>query len=144
MVRSILIAGAVTSFVAGTSGLLLAALGTVALERLLPPLAIDTDALRGAIVALAAGVLLVGLLHLGILAGLRAGRRVAWTAGVLLAAVVATTFVALAAASGTSAIADPDRAGAYLAGLAGASIGAAAYGLVAAGLLRELRSGSII
>jgi hypothetical protein len=57
---------------------------------------------------------------------------------------VATTFVALAAASGTSAIADPDRAGAYLAGVVGAAIGAVAYGLVAAGLIREIHSGSVI
>ena len=144
MARTILIAGAVASLVSGIGGVVFAALGAVALERVLPPLAIDTDALRGAIVALAAAMLLVSLLHAAIIVGLRFGWRLAWTAGVLLAVVLATMFVALAAASGTSAIADPDRAVAYLAGVIGAVVGALAYGFVAARLLGEMRSGFVI
>jgi len=124
---------------AGTAGLVLAALGTEALERLLPPLAIDTDALRAAIVAVAVALLLVGAVHLVIVAGLRRGRRLAWTVGILMAALLCATCIALAAASATSAAADPGRALSYLAGAVGAALGAVAYGVIAARLVGQRR-----
>ena len=127
---------------AGTAGLVLAALGTEALERLLPPLAIDTDALRAAIVAVAVALLLVGAVHLVIVAGLRRGRRLAWTVGILMAALLCATCIALAAASATSAAADPGRALSYLAGAVGAALGAVAYGVIAARLVGQRRAES--
>jgi hypothetical protein len=140
--RTLLLATAMTWLIAGTGGLVLAVVGTEALEAALPPLVIDTDALRAAIVAVAVGLLAVGLLHLVILAGLRARRRLAWTAGVLFAALLCATLVALAAASATSAVADPGRALAYLLGAVGATVGAVAYGAVTARLISERRAES--
>jgi hypothetical protein len=140
--RALLLATGATWVLGGTAGLALAALGTEALERMLPPLAIDTDALRAAIVAVAIALLLVGVLHVLIVAGLRRGRRLAWTSGILMAALLCATLVALAAASATSAAADPGRALSYLAGAVGASLGAAAYGVIAARLVGQRRAES--
>lgn len=137
MARALILVTAATWLLAGLAGLVLAALGTERLERALPPLVIDTDALRAAIVAVAVGLLVVGAIHLSILVGLRTGRRLAWTAGILLAALMMMTLLALAAASATSAVADPERAVAYLAGAAGAVLGAVAYGFVTARLVAE-------
>jgi hypothetical protein len=142
MARSLLLATGVIWLIAGAGGLLLAALGTEAVERALPPLVIDTDALRGAIVAVGVALLAVGGVHLAILAGLRTRRRLAWTAGILMAALLCATLLALAATSATSAVADPSRAPAYLVGAVGAAAGALAYGLVTARLVAERRAGS--
>lgn len=140
MARTLLLATGVAWLVAGVGGLVLAIVGTEALERTLPPLVIDTDALRAAIVSVAVALLVVGAVHLAILVGLRARRRLAWTAGILMAAFLCTTLVALAAASATSAAADPGRVAAYLAAAAGAAVGAAAYGFVTARLVAERRA----
>lgn len=142
MARTLLLATGVAWLVAGVGGVVLAVAGTEALERALPPLVIDTDALRAAIVSVAIGLLAVGAVHLAILAGLRAHRRLAWTAGILMAALLCVTLIALAAASATSAVADPGRVAAYLAGAAGAAVGAAAYGFVTARLVAERRAES--
>lgn len=143
MVRPILLAAGTAWVLAGFVGLALAAFATEEIERLLPPLAIDTDALRGTIITVAVALLTVGLGHVAVLLGLRARRRLAWTAGILMCGLLAATMVALAAASATSAVADPGRAIGYLVGTAGAALGAGAYALVGAGLVSELRSGSV-
>jgi hypothetical protein len=142
--RSILVGTASAWLLAGVAGLGLAAFGVEALERILPPLAIDTDALRAAIVSFAIGLVLVGAVHVAILLGLRARRRLAWTAGILMSGVLAATCVALAAAAATSAVADPSRMAQYLAGALGAGVGGLAYGVVAAHLVGELRRRSVI
>jgi hypothetical protein len=141
--RSILVGTASAWLLAGVAGFGLAAFGVEALERILPPLAIDTDALRAAIVSFAIGLALVGVVHVAILLGLRARRRLAWTAGILMAGVLAATCVALAAAAATSAVADPSRAAQYVAGALGAGVGGLAYGVVAALLVAELKAGSV-
>jgi hypothetical protein len=141
--RALLLATGVAWLVAGLAGLAFAALGTEMLERALPPLVIDTDALRGAIVAVAVGLAVVGAAHLAVVAALRAGHRVAWTVGILMTALLCATLVAVAAAAATSAVADPSRALAYLAGTAGSAAGAVAYGLVAARLVAERRAESV-
>lgn len=143
MSRSLLLALGLAWLAAGIGGLVLALLGTERLEAILPPLVIDTDALRGTIVAVSVGVLLVGAWHLALLAGLRAHRSLAWTVGILGCALMAATFVALSATAATSAAADPDRAGAFLVGAAGAGAGAVAYAMLAARLIGERRSGSL-
>jgi hypothetical protein len=142
--RAILLAATIAWGVAALLTLALAALGAERLERALPPLSIDTDALRGALVAVAAAMALTAGAHLFVGVGLRAGRRRAWSAGILLAAVLATMFVALAAAAFTSAIATPASALPLVGAGIGASIGAVAYGVVTAGLVGELRSGSAV
>jgi hypothetical protein len=140
--RSLLLATGAAWLVAGLAGLALAAVGTEALQRTLPPLVIDTDALRAAIVAVAVGLVIVGAAHLTVLAGLRARRRLAWTAGILMGALLCATLVALAVASATSAAVDPARAPGYLIGAVGALGGAVAYGVVTVRLVAERRAES--
>jgi hypothetical protein len=127
---------------AGAASLGVAAFGTPQLEAALPPLVIDTDALRGAIIALGGGLLAVGLVHVVVLIGLGARRRWGSTSAILLAALLSATLIALAAASGTSAAATPDYAAAFLVGVAVASVAAIGYALVVVRLVRARRSGS--
>jgi hypothetical protein len=140
--RAILIAATVAWGVAAALMLGLALLGAERLQGLLPPLSIDTDALRGAVVAMGVAMALAAVAHGVVVVGLRADRRWAWSAGILLAAVLAATFVTLAAASFTSAMATPTSASLLVPAGLGASIGATAYGVVAARLVGELRAGS--
>ena len=144
MARAILLAATIAWGVAALLMLVLAAVGADRLEGALPPLSIDTDALRGALVAVGTAMALTAGAHMFVAVGLRTGRRRAWSAGILLAAVLAATFVALAAAAFTSAIATPASAPALAGAGIGAVIGAVAYGVVTAGLVGELRSGSAV
>jgi heme/copper-type cytochrome/quinol oxidase subunit 3 len=123
--------------------LALAVFATDAVADSLPPLAIDTDALRGAITACAGALLLGGFMHLGVIAGLRASRPRAVTAGILLSTVLAALFLALAAAAFTSAAAEPMHWLPWLASGAGATVVTGAYAVSAAGLVTDLRAGSV-
>lgn len=144
MARAILLAGAIAWSLAFGIGLGVAVIGADALVAMLPPLAIDTDAVRGAATAVA-GVLAVGALaHVLVLTGMRGRRRRrAWSAAILLCALLVAVFLALAAAAFTSAATNPDSAGPLvIAGLA-AVLMAVAYGLATARLVSALRSGSV-
>ena len=141
MARGILLVGALLWLVAGTGCLAVAAFAASQLESLLPPLVIDTDALRGAIVALGAGLLAVGLAHVVVLIGLRARRQWGSTSAILLAAVLATTLFAIAAAAATSAAATPEYAAMFLVGVVGAVVAAIGYALVVVGLVGPRRAG---
>ena len=140
MARAVLAVAFVAWLLAGLAGIGLAAFEAEAIERMLPPLAIDTDALRGAITAVAAGLIALAALHAAVLAGLRASRRWAWTAGVLMGAGLGMLFVAFAVAGATSAVADPANATWLLLASGAAAIGAIGYGAVAVRLVGELRS----
>ncbi|HEY8171305.1 MAG TPA: hypothetical protein VIH24_09460 [Candidatus Limnocylindria bacterium] len=142
MARLLLIATGVIWLGAGLAGLVLAAIGTERLERLLPPLVIDTDAIRAAIVAVAVAFIVVALAHGAVVLALRVGRPLAWTAGILMSAVLAAVFVALAATAAASAAAEPQRVLAYLAAALGAGLCALAYVVVTARLVNERRAGS--
>ncbi|HEY6568910.1 MAG TPA: hypothetical protein VIZ22_01395 [Candidatus Limnocylindrales bacterium] len=144
MARLLLVASGAIWLAAGLAGLVLAAIGTERLERLLPPLVIDTDAIRAAIVSVAVAFILVALAHGAVVLGLRARHELAWTAGILMSAVLAALFVALAAAAAASAAAEPERALAYLAATVVAVIGAVAYVIVTVRLVGERRSGSTL
>ena len=144
MTRALLLAAASVWALGAVGAAVLAAVGVEALERALPPLSIDTEALRGAIVAVAAGLGVGAAAHLAVLAGLRARRTSAWTAGILLAALAAMTFVALAAAAFTSAIAAPASAIVLLGGGAVCVLAALVYGVIAVRLVAEKRAGSAI
>jgi hypothetical protein len=139
--RAVLLVGAFAWAIGGAGATLLAAVGVEPLERLLPPLAIDTEALRGAIVAGAVALGLGAAAHVAILMGLGRRRPRAWTAGILLAGLLSATFVALAAAAFTSAIAAPASASALLAAGVAATVASVGYGAVVAGLVAEKRSG---
>jgi len=140
--RAVLLAGTILWAVGALAAAAVAAIGVEQLERLLPPLAIDTDALRGTILAGAVALGLGAVLHGAVLLGLRRRLPRAWTAGILLAALLSATFVALGAAAFTSAIATPGSAVALGASGAAAVVAAIGYGVIAIGLIGEKRSGT--
>lgn len=144
MARAILAIGATLWLVSGAAGLALAAMGAESLERALPPLAIDTDALRGAITAVAAGLLALGAAHIGVLLGLRRRRRWSQTAGILLAGVLAALCLVLAVAAATSAAVNPSAAPILLGATGAAAVGAFGYGVAAARLVGARRAGIAI
>lgn len=142
MARSILFVGALVWILAGVVAAGVAAVGAEALERLLPPLTIDTDALRGTVVAVAVGLVAVAVVHAVALVGVRARRRWGSTSAILLAGLLAATFVALAASAAASAVANPTLA-APLAGAAIAAVVAAlAYVVAVIELVADRRSGA--
>jgi hypothetical protein len=138
--RRTLIIGAVAWLFGACVGLVAAVAGRTALLGALPPLAIDADALGGVLAVMAAGALVIGLAHAAVAAGLARDRRWARSAGVLLASVLAVTFLALAATAATSAVRESATALVLIGGAAAAAGVAAVYGLTAARLVAELRS----
>ena len=142
MARAILGIGAAAWSVGCIAAAVVAIVGVERLMDLLPPLQVDSEAVRGAVVAVAVGLALAAAAHLLVLAGLRTHRRRAWSAGILLAGLLAATFVALAAAAFTSAVVG---SGAVLvlavAGVAAATM-AFGYALATARLVAELRAGA--
>jgi hypothetical protein len=140
--RLILVSAAIVWVVAALLGLALAAFGAAWLESVLPPLSIDTDALRGAVTAVAAGLLAVGLAHVLVVIGLGSRRRWGSTAGILLSAVLAATFVALGAAATTSAVASPSQAPVFIGAALAAAVGAGAYAVAVMRMVDDRRSGS--
>ncbi len=144
MARPVLLVGACTWLLAAVAGGVVAVLGTESLERVLPPLSIDTDALRGAVTAFAVLLGGVGLIHVLILLGLRARARWAGSAAILVSAAAGMTLLAMAAAAGASAAATPSMAPVLIVGAVGAAIGALAYAAAVWALVEELRSGSAV
>ena len=142
MDRAILLGGAFVWLLAGLASVAVAVFGADALAAMLPPLAIDIDALRGAITAMAIALLLGAFLHMGVLVGMGRAWRRAWTAALLMTSVLATLFVALAAAAFTSAAAEPMHWLPWLTAGFGAAVVAGAYALAAARLAADLRAGS--
>lgn len=140
MARTVLRAGAALWLIAGAAGLGLAALAAGWLLGVLPPLAIGADALARAVGAFSFGLLVVGLAHVAVLGGLRAHAGWSYSAGILLAAVLAAALLSLAAAGVTSAVARPEAAAALIGSGAAAVAGAAAYAVAGARLVTELRS----
>lgn len=142
MARFILVASALVFGLAGAGAIVTAVYAAPELERLLPPLVIDTDALRGTLITLGVGFGVLGLVHVFVRVALAMRWRIASVAGVLLGAVLAATSLALAAASATSAVARPEDALAFILGAVGASVGVGWYAALTVALLREMRSGS--
>ncbi len=142
MARTFLVIGAVAFLLAGVFTFALAAVGVERLLTMLPPLAIDADAVGGALTALALSFVATGTVHLFVVAGLRERRRWAASAGALLAGVLAAAFVGLATAAISSALRSPANALPLLMGAAAATFAAISYALVAVRLARELGSGS--
>ncbi len=142
MARTILRAGAAAWLLAGAAGLALAAFGTTWLVGVLPPLAIGADALARAVGTFAVALLMVGGAHLAVLIGLRAAARWAASAGILLAVVLGTGLLTLAAAAITSAATQPEAALGLIGSAAAALLAATAYGVAGARMVGELRAGS--
>lgn len=141
MARAVLVLGAVAWSLGSLAAVLVAVVGIERLLELLPPLGVDAEAVRGAVTAVAAGLAVAGVLHVAVVLGLRARRRRAWAAAILLAALLCATFVALAAAAFTSAVAEPSVAPLLLGAGMAASVAAIGYGVVVVRLVGELRAG---
>lgn len=143
MARTILFIGAVAWLLVALVGLGVAIVGRDALLAALPPLAIDADAVGGALTVMAVASLGIGAGHAAIVVGMGSGLGWARSAGVLLASVLAVAFLALAAAAAASALRESPIAlvlGGACVAAASAAIG---YGLTAARLIADLRSGSV-
>lgn len=140
MARAILGIGAAGWSIGCLAAIAVAVLGVERLMALLPPLQVDADAVRGAVVAAAVAFASVAGAHLLVIGGLRADRRRAWSAGILLSALLTAILVALAAAAFTSVVAGTGES--VVLGLAGIGAGvlALAYGLATAHLVGELRA----
>lgn len=141
MARAILLSATVAWFVAAFAGLALVLVGLEALDAVLPPLSIDTDALARTVVALALGAFVIGVVHSAVVIGLI--RRWGWatSAGILLAGVSLAAFLTLAAASLTAGAAGSMAVAASLGAAVAALVAAGAYGAVGIGLARRLRAG---
>jgi hypothetical protein len=105
--RAVLIIGAVVWGLAAAAAALIAAIGLDRLLALLPPLAIDADAVRGAIVANGIILALVAATHLVALVALDRRLRLAWTAGLLLCALGVAVTIGLMGSAFASAVAEP-------------------------------------
>jgi hypothetical protein len=139
--RAVLLLGAGCWSVAALVALAVALVGAERLLAALPPLAIDADAIRGAAVAVAIGLGASAAVHVAVLVFLRAGRRIAWSAAVLVCGLVGATFVGLAASAFTSAAAEPAGALPLIGAGVAASIVAAGYLAAAVGFVAEIRAG---
>ena len=144
MTRTVLVIGATVWLLAGIGGIGLAVVGRGWLLTTLPPLAIDSDALGGALTAMAVAVLAIGLAHLAVLIGLARGWRWVRSAGALLTSVLAAVSLGLAAAAVSSALRDAAYALPLAAGAGLAAVGALGYAVVAVRLARSLGSGPAI
>ena len=138
MARIVLLVGGVTLLLGAVGAAAVAVAGTDLLETLLPPLAIDTAALGGAITAVGGALGVAGLAHVAVLIGLRTKSRRALSAAILLGGLGGAVFTALAAAAFASAAAESAMAAVLLGGGAAAVIAACGYGLATVRLVREL------
>jgi len=140
--RIVLMTGAVIWLLGGIVGTGIAAFETNWLQSLLPPLAIDIEALGGALVAMALAMVAIGLVHVVVVTGLHRERRWARSSGVLLASVLAAALLGLAAAAVSSAVREPPYAPPLIAAAVAATMGTVAYALAVGRLARELGSES--
>ena len=143
MARTVLVVGAAAWSLAGILALAIAAVGLAWLEELLPPLAIDADALRGALLAIGVGLVGVGLVHAAVTAALRA-RPWGSSAAILLAAVLSANLLALSAAALTTMLTSPDAVLPLAVGAVVALAAAVAYAVAVVELVAERRTGSAI
>ena len=144
MARTILLIGSIGWFAIGIAGLGAAIAGRSALLAALPPLAIDADALGGALTVIAVAALGVAAAHAGVVVGLGRGSRWARSAGVLLASVMSVAFLALAATAAASALRESPLALVLGGACIAAALAAVGYALTAARLVADVRSGSVV
>ena len=139
MARTLVAAATVVWSLAGLGGLVLGLVGADTLERALPPLAIDTPALGGAVVAVSTAVLLLAATHGVVVAALRAEHRLARTSAILLCATMCALLAALVAAALTGAASVPERSVPLLGAALAGAVGAAAYGVATGLFVKEIR-----
>jgi heme/copper-type cytochrome/quinol oxidase subunit 3 len=140
--RAILGIGAVAWAVGCLAAIVVAVVGVDRLMSLLPPLQVDAEAVRGAVIAVAGGLAVATAAHVAVLAGMRAHRRRAWSAGILLAALLCAAFVALTAAAFTSAVVASAPVALLAVAGAAAAVVAIGYAVATVRLVGELRVGA--
>jgi hypothetical protein len=138
--RRILFVGTIAWLGVAGAALLAAVAGRDALLGALPPLAIDADALGGALTAVAVASAGIGALHAWLVGALAGRDRRPLTVGTLLACVLTAVFVALAAASAASAIRETAIGPWLWLGCAASAAVAIGYAWSAADLIGQLRS----
>jgi hypothetical protein len=144
VVRAVLLVAGTGWLLAGLAALVVSLTEADALVDLLPPLAIDTDAVAGAAAAIGAASVSIGIIHAVVVVGLARGVRWAWSAGILLAGVMVLGFGGTGLAAGASLLAGTVPAGPGVLGVVGAAALAIGYGLVGTRLTRGLASGTLI
>jgi hypothetical protein len=142
--RAILLTAGMLWLLLAAAGVGLALLGVDRLLDLLPPLAIDAEAVSRTLAALAIAAALLGVAHLVIAGGVRRDRSWAFSAGILLAAGAAVAFLALAAAAVTSGVAGTMSTIGAVGASVGAALAAMAYATAGAALVDRLRTGGPI
>lgn len=140
LARIILSVGAGTWLLAGAAGIVTGIVGAEELVARLPTLAIDADAVGGALTATGTGMAALGCIHVAVLVGLRRGRRWAASGGALLGAVMAPGSLALAATAGASASRESVLAAVLLAAAAVGTLAAIGYVVMAVRMVRALGS----
>jgi len=140
--RTVFIVGAVVWLLVGTGGIGFAALGRGWLLSRLPALTIDADALGGALTAVAAVALAIGVAHVGVLTGLARGWRWGRSIGALLASVLGAALLGTAATAISSVMRDAAYAAPLLGAASVALAGVLGYAVAAVRLARDLGSGS--
>jgi hypothetical protein len=144
VVRAVLLVAGAGWCLAGLAALAVSVVGTDVLLDLLPPLAVDAEAVAGAAAAIGVALVAVAMSHGVVVVGLARRVRWAWSAGILLAAVISLGLAGTAIAAGISVAAETLAAVPGLLGGAGAAMVAIGYVWVGARLTRELASGRLI
>ena len=142
MGRAVLVVGAVVCAVAAVLGTLVSAFGIERLLALLPPLAIDADAVGGAVLAVSLALGIGAVIHLGVLVGLARGIRLAWTAGLLLSGLGVAVTIGLMGTAFTSAAVEPSLAPALVVAGIACLVASFGYAGAAAWFIGEIRAGA--
>jgi hypothetical protein len=121
---------------------LVAAFGVERLLAMLPPLAVDADAVGGAIVAVSLALAIAAAAHLGVLLALNRGLRVAWTAGLLLSGLGVAVTIGLMGSAFASAAAQPSAAIPLVAAGMGCFVASFGYAGAVAWFIGEIRAGA--
>lgn len=142
MGRAVLAAGALLWGVAAAAAAAVAVAGVDRLLALLPPLAVDADAVRGAAVAVSVALWLAAVVHAAVLVALQRGIRIAWSAGALLSGLGVALTIGLAATAFASAAAEPPLTVPLVAaGLLSLAV-SFAYAAATAWFVGEIRAGT--
>ena len=141
MARTVFLAGGGAWFVLGAIGIVGAVVGPDWIIARLPPLAVDADAIGGALTAMALAALAVAAAHLAIAAGLAADRTWARSAGILLASTLALAFLGATAAAATSVVREVGLALPLSVAAVSAGLAAIGYGTTTVLLVREVGAG---
>lgn len=142
MGRAVLAAGAAIWGFAAVAAAVVAIFGVERLLALLPPLAIDADAVGGAALAVSLALAVAAAAHLAILVALHRGLRLAWTAGLLLCGLGVAVAIGLMGSAFASAAAEPSMALPLIAAGAAALVASFGYAAGTAWFIGEIRAGA--